>query len=163
MLDSISGLIDCLTETDSRCSEGELSIKNDIESSLHEENEKRKEHCTVTDISQPIFSVALDRAAVPNRFEALLATTLFKGLHIQGIILDQHKIRRDRGKAKLKVLNSIKCNNFLKCISFDGKRERTLKQKFVNGEARNTRVMDIRNFTPEDGRGIAIAMRITNH
>lgn len=110
-----------------------------------------------------------------NRFGALLATTLLKDLNIPDIILDQHKIRRERGKARLKALNSIKCNDLLKCISFDGKRERTLKQKFVNGKPRNMKVIEehitivkepnssyIGYFTPEDGRGIGIAMGIIN-
>lgn len=121
----------------------------------------------------PTFSAALDRAGVSNRYGALLATTLLKDLNISGIIIDQHKIRRERNKARDRAIKNIKCNDLLKGISFDGKRERSLKQIVVNGSLRNVKVMEehitivkepyscfIGYITPEDGRGTVVAMGI---
>lgn len=143
--------------------------ESDQVSSSSEDEENVKVHT----MELPTFSAALDRAGVSNRYGALLANTLLKDLNITGIIIDQHKIRRERNKARNYAKKNLHSNSLLKGISFDGKRERTLKQVVVNGSPRNVKVMEehvtlvkepnscfIGYITPEDGKGREIAKGI---
>lgn len=88
------------------------------------------------------FCAALDRAGVSSRFGALLATMLLLDLNIQGLIIDYNKIKRERVKARAQAIADMRCNDLLKGISFDGKKEKTLKQKVVNGRPRNVKVKE---------------------
>lgn len=101
---------------------------------------------TVSAMKLPNFSSALDRAKVSDRMGALLATSLLMDLKLAGIntgvILDRNKIQRERAKSRKKALAAMKCQDLLKCISFDGKREYALKQVMVNGVARNIKELE---------------------
>lgn len=129
----------------------------------------------ISKICLPTFSAALDRAGVSNRFGALLATTLMKDLNFPGVIIDQHKIRRERNKSRAEALKAIKCNDFLKCLSFDGKRDLTLKQIQVNGKIRHIKMLEehitmvkepsssyIGYLSSINGTGVEVAMEILN-
>lgn len=145
------------------------------ETSSSDEDTVMQPDVGVSKISLPTFSAALDRAGVSNRFGALLATSLAKDLNIPGLIFDQHKISRERIKARADCLEAIKCNDLLRCISFDGKREKTLCQVVVNGSPRNIKKMEehitmvkepnscyIGYLTSVDGTGAGIALEIIN-
>lgn len=127
-------------------------------------------------ISLPTFCAALDRADVSSRFGALLATTLLKDLNIQNIIIDQHKIQRERVKARAAALDARKCDGLLECISFDGKKDKSLVQVLIDGKPRNifgteehiTIVKEpgsyfISYVTPAIATGGAIAMKMFDY
>lgn len=67
------------------------------------------------------FCTAADRASVKDREAAVLATSLFRDAHMN-LVVDRHKIRREREIIRFNAIQSLASNKLLKCISFDGKR-----------------------------------------
>lgn len=111
---------------------------------------------TVADISLRNFSSALDRSDTSVRYGALLATMLIKDIKLSitakakvelpaetvqnicqffdGLIIDKNKIYRERVKFRKEAMVAARPNDLLTCISFDGKKESTLKRVTdVNG------------------------------
>lgn len=104
----------------------------------------------VADISLHNFSSALDRSDTSVRYGALLATMLIKDLKLSitakaneelsqetaesicqffdGLVIDKNKIFRERVKFRKQATVAAKCNDLITCISFDGKKEPTLKR-----------------------------------
>lgn len=152
-----------------------VEMSPDSPTSFGDVTENAQTPLHISRISLPTFSHALDRAGVSNRFGALLATTLLKDLNISDVIIDKNKIRRERLAARAKAICDIKCNDLLKCISFDGKREKSLKQIVVDNKPRNIKVTEehitivqepnsryIGYFTPFNCTGTGIASGILN-
>lgn len=118
-----------------------------------------KKKFTVADISLRNFSAALDRSDTSVRYGALLATMLIKDLRLSitakareelsaetaeniceffdGIIIDKGKIQRDRIKFRKEAIAAARCHERLTCISFDGKKEPTLKRVTEANVTRN--------------------------
>lgn len=102
----------------------------------------------VRNILLPSYSGALDRGDIGDRFGALLATCLVKDLTAagiitrEGIVFGRGKIRSERKKARNTAIAATRCHDLLKCISFDGKKDKTLVQRTVGGEKRNIIVME---------------------
>lgn len=143
----------------------------------------------VSDISLQNFAIALDRTSISDRFGSLLATTLIKDLRISiahkykanreigekmtaffdNLIIDKNKIQRERAKFRIEA-KTISSNNYvLKGISYDGKKDLTLKKQTVGQQNRIYRTVEehitivqepnsvlLGYATPISGTGISI-------
>lgn len=107
-------------------------------------------HLKVSDIELRNFVSALDRSDTGSRFGSLHATMLLQDLraafakrarkdsnpvfamtllsYLEDIIIDKNKIQRERQKWRAAARSAAKIQGLLKCISFDGKKESTLKE-----------------------------------
>lgn len=103
----------------------------------------------VSDIRLRNYSAGLDRSETSHRFGSLLATNLIKdislsvaekakedfspdiaaklGNYLSDIIIDQNKIKRERKKFREEALAAANTDRLLKGLSFDGKKDVTLK------------------------------------
>lgn len=151
----------------------------------------------VSDISLRHFSSALNRTNTSNRSGALLATSMINDLrkaienkankelplHIAAkvihffddLIIDKSKIQRERRKFEIQAATAAKMNTLLKGISFDGKKEMSLKKVTVQNKPRNVKVTEehvtivkepeskfIGYVTPEAGTGEGIQKAIVD-
>lgn len=100
-----------------------------------------------SDIRLRRLSSGLDRSNTPNRYASLHATLLIKDLQdafaetesiptnvrelivkaLDGVVIDKNKIFRERQKFRKQAKTAVQCHELLTCISFDGKKEQTLK------------------------------------
>lgn len=104
--------------------ESDDEYNSDLESEVNTVNSYPSEYMKfkkTNEISLPSFSNALDRCGLSDRFGALLATTFLRDLGMLTIVIDQHKIRRERVKARSNALKLLKNNDSVNGISFDGK------------------------------------------
>lgn len=101
----------------------------------------------VSDIRLRNLSSALDRCDISSRHGSLLASMLIKDIQdtsaakesisaevrdlllklLADIVIDKSKVFRERQDFREKARTAALCHELLKCISFDGKKERTLK------------------------------------
>lgn len=152
----------------------------------------------VSEIKLRNYSSALDRTDTSNRGGALLATMLLKDIRIaiadsalknkfsedtankclqliDDIIIDKSKVHRERVNFRKEAKALGKTNDLLQCISFDGKRDLTLKKINVQNKVRMVKVMEehvtlvkepgskfIGYTTPTRGSGQEIQNGITN-
>lgn len=114
-------------------------------------------HLKVSEINLNNFSMALDRSDTSNRYGALLATTLLQDLkvsiaeklqrkysevdnqllmYLKNLIIDKNKIQRERSKCREMSLKRNKCNTLLTGLSYDGKRNDTLKKEVLENKVR---------------------------
>lgn len=105
----------------------------------------------VSDIRLRYLSSGLDRSDTSNRHGSLNASMLIKDLQdaiaakefisadvrelmvnmLHDIVIDKNKIFRERQKFRKEARMAAQCHELLTCISFDGKKERTLKTRNV--------------------------------
>lgn len=151
----------------------------------------------VSDIRLRNFSSALDRSDTSVRFGSLHATMLIKDLRLSiaakaikdyspdiaekltkyfdDLIIDKNKVQRERSKFRIEAEEAAKYHGLLKCISFDGKKEETLKKIIASNRARNIKVLEehitivkepdskfIGYATPTVGTGVGIQNAIVN-
>lgn len=133
-------------------------IPNSSEDEDEEILDAAEEKLKVSDISLQNYSQALDRTDTSDRYGSLLATTLIKDLRVSilakikkefstdisarilqyfdDLIIDKNKISRERTKYRLEAEIATRSNTILQCISYDGKKDITLKKKIVHGQIR---------------------------
>lgn len=101
----------------------------------------------VSDIRLRYYSSALDRCDISNRHGSLLASMMVKDLQdaiaakesvsanvreqmvqlLDDVVIDKSKVFRSRQKFREEAKTAAQCHELLSCISFNGKKERTLK------------------------------------
>lgn len=150
----------------------------------------------VSDVSLQNFAIALDRCGISDRFGSLLATTLIKDLknsigkkasaefnkvsdrmrkYLDGLIIDKNKIQRERTKYRAEAKHASTSDATLKCISYDGKRDKTLKKHMVENQVRLSKTTEehitivkepasifVGYATPTNGTGLEIQKSIVN-
>lgn len=126
------------------------SEENEYDENRRELSPPIETHLKVSDIELRNYVQALDRSDTGARFGALHATTLLQDLRIafakrartdvnpefaqtlmsylEDIIIDKSKIQRERQKCRADARSAAKLQGLFKCISFDGKKEKTLKE-----------------------------------
>lgn len=170
----------------------ECCEENDIQS---EDNNipAYEEQLKVENICLQNYALALDRTGTSDRYGSLLATTLIKDLknsiasnasveicekmllYLDGLIIDKNKIRRERAKQRAESTAAITSDTILKCISYDGKKEKTLKKQKLDNEVRLHRTIEehitivkeptstfLGYVTPINGTGKEIQKAIVN-
>lgn len=73
------------------------------------------------------FCRAIDRTDTRSREASLLITEAFRSVGLYHLVVGRAKIRAEVKKARKKAEAAAAKNNLLKCLSFDGKRNKTLK------------------------------------
>lgn len=73
------------------------------------------------------FCRAMDRTDIRSRAASLLITEAFRSVGLHHLVVGRAKIRAELKKARNKAVAAAAKNNLLKCISFDGKKNKTLK------------------------------------
>lgn len=101
----------------------------------------------ISDIRLRNFCSALDRSDTSSRYGSLHASMLIKDLQnaisakesvsanvrelmmklLHNIVIDKNKVFRERQKFRKEAQIAAHCHELLTCISFDGKKEKTLK------------------------------------
>lgn len=154
------------------------------------------EQLQVSDITLKNYALALDRTDTSDRFGSLLATTLLKDLkisiaskvckdneainqkifkYLDDLIIDKNKIRRERAKVRAETKAASTNNSVLKCISYDGKKDMTLKKHKSQNQGRSYKTNEehitivkepgskfVGYTTPESGTGLQIQKAIVN-
>lgn len=150
----------------------------------------------ISDLSLQNFSLALDRTNTSDRYGSLLATTIIKDLkisiakkakhkfdgaseqlinYLDGLIIDKNKIQRERVKYRAEARATSTSDATLKCISYDGKKDTTLKKAKVQNQIRLSRVTEehitilkepqsefLGYATPAKRTGVEIQMAMVN-
>ncbi|XP_036340639.1 uncharacterized protein LOC118750006 [Rhagoletis pomonella] len=162
-----------------------------------EASEEVTQSLKVSDLSLKNYCSALDRTDTSDRFGSLLATMLIKDLqaaiatkvkkdfkentadkimkYFDYLVIDKNKISRERNKCRAQTEAATKTGTDLKCISYDGKQDVTLKKKIVHGSVRTMLLREehitilkepdskfIGYVSPKEGTGEAIQQAIVS-
>lgn len=170
------------------------SEEEEFESSRRELSPSVESQLKVSNIRLRNYCAALDRSDTSVRFGALLATTLINDIRISiaamaqkdfapdiaekiskffdDLIIDKNKILRERQKFRIEATEAAKYHGLLKCISFDGKKEETLKKKVAGKDIKvveeHVTILKepdskfIGYATPTEGTGVGIQKSIVN-
>lgn len=122
-----------------------------------------EEQLKVSNISLNNYAVALDRTNTSDSTGSLLATTLIKDLKhsiarkaskdykgisermlsfLDDLVIDRNKIRREREKFRAEVQAASTSEVVLQCISYDGKKDATLKKEASGSKGRCHKIIE---------------------